>query len=182
MVETHGAEGQALYDRYCGAVEDAGQDATRLAWHVTSGRVTIALGTSGVLMVIESSLKTAFLPGQGDPSIVDSCQGWDQPRPDSRNPRLRGMRSGCTVERATSAGGRGHPRDRGSQDWTEAQKLYYGVFRPAVQFLRSRYHLDLDVRGQRRLSEYGLLKDVLPPMSCMKYEHWVALREKGRQP
>jgi hypothetical protein len=182
FLDTNGVEGQALYDRYCGAVENAGEDATRLAWHVTSGRATVALGTSGVLMVIESSLKTAFLPGQGDPSIVDSCRGQDQPRHDRRDPRTRGMRSGRTIGRGTSAGDSGDGHDRGSLKWTETQKLYYGAFRPAVQFVRSRYYLDLDVRGQRRLGEYGLLKDVLPPMSCLKYEHWMTLREKGRQP
>src|SRR5262249_39076170 len=91
-LKTQGVEGQALYDRFCEAVEGAGRDATRLAWYVTSGRVTLALGTSGVLMVIETALKTAFLPGQGDPAVVNSGRGRDQARPDSSRPRSMGMR------------------------------------------------------------------------------------------
>jgi hypothetical protein len=180
MVETHGVEGQALYDRYCLALQQAGRDATGLAWHATCDGVTVALGTTGVLMVIETSLKTAFLPGQGDPGAVISGRGPDEPRPDSVKPRLPGMRSGRTAERAVAVGCEGSGRDRRSQAWTEAQKLYYGAFRPAVQFIRSRYHLDLDVRGRRRLSDYGLLKDILPPMSRLKYENWLELCEKAQ--
>ena len=162
----------------CGCAGASG-DAARLGWKNWRGGVTIALGTEGILMVIANTLKTAFLPGQGDPEAVVSAAESGGPRSDSPTPRTRGMRSG----RGGVPGWTREDRDRWHRqsDWSESQRLYYGVFRPAVQLIRSQYHRGLDVPG-RRLSDYGLLKAVLPPMSRLKYHDWLELRETAQRP
>src|SRR5579885_207382 len=62
---TKGVSAQPLYDLYCEATGCDARDAATLGWVRSDGAVTVALGTSGILMVIEDALMTAFLPGQG---------------------------------------------------------------------------------------------------------------------
>ena len=90
--ESRGKTAQPLYDRYSEAVAGDALDARELCWHQSKGRVTVAVGTSGILMVIEDALRTAFLGGQGDPeaTLMSKNQyGGSQPLA-----RERGMRSG----------------------------------------------------------------------------------------
>jgi hypothetical protein len=179
-IATRGASLQGLYERFCRAVRRASGDAARLGWKTSHGGVMIALGTEGILMVIATTLKTAFLPGQGDPAAVVSAAESGGPRPDSPVPKARGMRSGRGGSAGPDSRRDRERRDR-QADWSESQRLYYGVFRPSVQFIRSQYHRGLDVRG-RRLSDYGLLKPVLPPLSRLKYHDWLELRETAQRP
>lgn len=173
-----------IYGLFCRTVRAASADAVRLGWSVTAEGVTVALGTDGLLMVFASPpkrtvLETAFFPGQGDPASVVSAAGWAEPRPDSHSPRTGGMRSG---RRGSKAGpGRDQAMHERQTGWSSSQKLYYGVFRPAVQFIRSQYHRGLDARGRRRLNDYGLLKDVLPRMSQLKYDTWLNLRDPAHR-
>lgn len=173
-----------IYGLFCRAVRASSADAVRLGWSVSDDGVTVAVGTDGLLMVFRTLpkrtvLKTAFLPGQGDPAAVVSAAGWAEPRPDSHSPRTGGMRSG---RRGSEAGpGRDQAMHERQTRWSSSQKLYYGVFRPAVQFIRSQYHRGLDARGRRRLNDYGLLKDVLPRMSQLKFDTWLKLRDPARR-
>ncbi len=184
--QTEGGAAQKLYDAFSQSVRTAAGEAHRLKWFnfrpVSSWKtVTVALGTAGILMVVESWLKTAFLPGQGEPQAVREQQEQGGLRRDATARRGRNMRSGRPGLRAAA--------DRDEQDqllreqnWSDTQKLFYGVFRPAVQFIRSRYHVEIDARGLVRHGDYGLLKDVLPPMSHLKYEDWLALRQRAQPP
>jgi hypothetical protein len=127
-------------------------------------------------MIIANSLNMAFLPGQGDPIAASHSRGLDQSREDTEPPRARGMRSGHSVSAAAQEEQQ-RERERSWMSWSEPQRLYYRVFRPAVQFIRSQYQRDLEARGRQRLSDYGLVKKNLPMMSRLKYQHWLKLRE-----
>lgn len=168
-----------LYELYCRAVHTASRDASQLGWIAARRSVTIALGIDGILLVIESVLKTAFLPAQADPAVVASVEESGGPRSDSPSARIRGMRSGRAKNGLDPAR---VPvwQDRRST-WSRARRIYYEVFRPAVQFIRNQYHDGRDVRG-RCLNDYGRLKDVLPPMSRLKFDDWQELRDSARQP
>ena len=62
MMRSEGEFAQGLYDIYFQVIASELQDANLLNWHATSGDVTVALGTGGVLIVIrEKQIKTAFL-------------------------------------------------------------------------------------------------------------------------
>ncbi len=165
--ETAGSSAQGLYDLYAGAIRQASRDATTLGWHNSESRVTVALGSAGVLFVIDGPLVvTAMLPGQGHGETVRAARG----SADRLLPRERGMRSGRP--------GRSLPRreerrrQQRQQNWTGEERLYYEVFRPAVQFIRSRYHSYRDAGGRLLRCDYALLKAVLPPCSELSLEGW----------
>jgi hypothetical protein len=169
---TAGASAQALYDLYAGAVAADLRDAAALGWHCSAGAVTVALGTSGVLAVLVKCLRTAFLPGQGDARATAAARAEDQARPGDRR-RERGMRSG-----PAGRGGREARAAAGREArWAPAEMLYYRVFRPAVQFVRSQHVAMRDLDG-RPLRDYGRLKEVLPPLSRLKREDWESLRRQ----
>ena len=141
---------------------DVWAQATRLS---TQNRpVTVAFSTSGVLMVFELVMCTVFIPGQGDPGAVIGSRDVDR----SHNPlrRERGMR--CQSSKAD------RPR---CPSMSALERVYFGVFRPAVQFLRSLQHLTLDFNGRPVRTDYALIKDVLPSQSRLKYEDWRNLRQ-----
>ena len=185
--QTEGGAAQKLYDAFSQSVAHRGRRGTptqvvQLLLVSSWKTVTVSLGTAGILMVVESWLKTAFLPGQGEPQAVREQQEQGGLRRDATARRGRNMRSGRPGLRAAA------DRDEQDQllreqDWSDTRKtLFYGVFRPAVQFIRFRYHVEIDARGLVRHGDYGLLKDVLPPMSHLKYEDWLAVRQRAQPP
>jgi hypothetical protein len=167
---------QPLYDLYCGAVTRDAQDAAALTWHRSQGRLTVALGTSGVLILIQDVVTTAFLPDQGDPEAVRESQ---QERKQSGLPRERGMRAGRPDRRDGQAVEReDRMRAQREASWTRTQRLYYRVFKPAVQFVKRCHHRCRDMYGRETRGDYALLKDALPHLSQFKYEDWAALRQR----
>jgi hypothetical protein len=173
---SQGETAQPLYDFYCGAVTRDAQDAAVLTWHRSQGRLTVALGTSGILILVEDVVTTAFLPEQGDPQATrDSQQG---PK-DGGLPRERGMRTGRPGCRDGQVVAR-EERIRLQREtaWTRAQRLYYRVFKPAVQFVKRCHHRSRDMYGGLTRGDYALLKDALPHLSQFKYEDWAALRQQ----
>jgi hypothetical protein len=165
---THGVSAQAVFDLYREASARTASDAFLLNWHASDGPTTAALGTSGVLVLIDGpSVVTVYLPGQGDPAAVRAsgeagagCLGRE--RQLMRRPEHRGRRERQEQERREA---RRSPEER----------LYYDVFRPAVQFLRKRYHRSWTLDGERRHDD-ALLKKVLPPMSRLGLEGWQGCR------
>jgi hypothetical protein len=145
---SHGRTAQPLYDIYCGAVACDAQDAAALTWHRSQGRLTVALGTSGILLLIEGVLTTAFLPNQGDPQATRDSQ---QERKDRGLPRERGMRSG-------------RPSHRDGQVVAREDRM--------------RAQRGRDMYGRETRGDYALLKDALPHLSQFKYEDWAALRQQ----
>jgi len=175
VLKPNGGFAQPLYDQYAAAIRSSIEDAIRLGWHASDAQATVALGTTGLLTVIEGSIRTAFLPGQGDPGATTAAHG-KSPDADSPLPRQRGMRCGrngqysgkwetCFEDRRTLFEAR-------SRD----EQVYYLVFRPAVQFIRGRQNRCRDITGNVLPgSDYALLKGVLPPMSRLKLACWLDL-------
>jgi hypothetical protein len=177
--ETQGASAQPLYDLYSEAAGRDAQDAAALGWVGSKDRVTVALGTSGILLVVEETVTTALLPGQGDPEATRAARS--DPRIVRGLVRERGMRSG----RVAGAEYREHERERRVRllhqaHWTEPQRLYYHVFKPAVQFIKKCHHRYRDMYGKLIRRDYALVKDRLPPRSQLKFDNWAALRRQCR--
>jgi hypothetical protein len=179
--QTRGVSAQPLYDLYALAVRVAALDSACLGWCNTDADVAVALGTSGVLLVIQGAyLRTAFLSGQGDAAAVR--ESWEAAGAGAGVlSRERGMRSGRP---GRSAGAREHDRpgrQRAEERWSAEERLYYYVFRPAVQFIRSRYHASRDLTGHWLDCDYALLKPVLPPFSRLKLADWQELRRQCKE-
>jgi hypothetical protein len=178
-LSSQGASAQQLYDLYAEAAAADSRDAADLRWSHTEGRVTVAVGTSGVLLLVDTLLRTAFLPGQGDPEATRQARGAG---PGARGlVRERGMRSG----RPGAAGHHEPLRERREQErreerWTDEERLYYRVFRPCVQFIKRCHHRHRDMSGRLVRQDYALLKDCLPPRNRLKFADWVALRRQCR--
>jgi hypothetical protein len=165
---SRGVSAQAVLDLYRQAAECAVSEAYVLSWHASDGRTTVALGTGGVLVIIEGAcVVTVYLPGQGSAEAVRQSH--------QAGPGRLGRERGLMRRRLE-----GHPRDRRLREEREAgrsaeQRLYYHVFRPAVQFLRERYHQSYGLDGMRRF-DGALLKGVLPPMSRLRLLDWQGYR------
>ena len=169
-----GASLQPVYDEYAGAIGAAAGDARTLGWHVSDRRTTVAIGTSGVLTLFEPYIRSAFLPGQGDPGRVEAAKGVAPTS--AQMPRHRPMLpGGAAARRSEPAPNEPAPIDR-ERAWSHAAKLYYRVFKPAVQHVRSRYHRASDMRGRIQRCDYALLKDVLPRRSRLGFDRWCELR------
>ncbi|TVS20133.1 MAG: hypothetical protein EA424_05500 [Planctomycetaceae bacterium] len=168
---------QPLYDLYHAAVTRDTDDSSVLGWYHGNRRLTVCLGTSGILAIIEQqAVVTAFLPGQG--SGHDTRAG-QQAEASRVLPRESGMRSGRSGRRSRDAIEHDrHVRQQREAAWSAAQRLYYRVFKPAVQFVKRGHHRHRDLHGRLIRGDYALLKDVLPPLSQLKYEHWVLLRQR----
>lgn len=169
------SNGQPLYDLYKAAIVEASDEAAVLHWYCSEGQVTVALGTSGVLILIEGVLKTALLPGQG--SAEATRQSHERIVEGFGLPREVGMRSGRpgkwrpVTERET------RDRERREESWPHETRLYYRVFRPAVQFIKKCHHHNRNMFGEWRHQDYALLKDILPPRSNLKLEQWQSMRK-----
>jgi hypothetical protein len=73
-----------------------------------------------------------------------------------------------------------HPREDRKrleieERWTPVQRLYFRVFRPAVQFVRTAAY-DASGMLRRPPRDYGLLRWCLPRMSRLRLEDWLAYR------
>jgi hypothetical protein len=171
-----------LFEVYCRALAAETADATILGWVADSAArgVTVMLGTGAVLCLIEDPpsgpvVRTAFIPGTGEPEAVLSAKRDDQ----GNLPRERSQRHQGTI--ASRRSERRKRQERGWEDrfsWPE--RVYYSVFRPAVQFLRKQYLRNRDYQGRIIRHDYAMLKDVLPSCSQLKYESWLAFRQRCR--
>ena len=171
-----GRAAQPLYDLYRSAVSQDAEDAAGLGWHRSAGPMTVCLGTNGILAIIERSVTTAFLPGQGTAETTLASKEPDRQR---GLPRESGMRSGRVGRRDQKTSDRDRQiREQREAAWSRSQRLYYRVFRPAVQFVKQCHHRNRNMYGKLTRSDYALLKDALPHLSQFKYEDWIALRQR----
>lgn len=166
---TNGGAAQAVYEEYAKAVTIEIVASRQLGWHTSLDGSTMSLGVRGVLIVFEPDVVTAFIPGQGDPAATMATH--TLPRDTIRMVRNRPMLSGRQADRKNEG------RDRRQAThiearWTPEQRCYYKVFRPAVQFVRSRYHRAYTYMRRHQRAHYGILKDVLPRMSQLTYDGW----------
>jgi hypothetical protein len=177
---SRGRQSQPLYDLYSEAICQANREAGQFQWHASNGEITVSFGTSGILTVIrslqpyEAVVLTAFLPGQGVATTTlesQKAEGCNK-----RLPRESGMRDGpggrTRIEHEKELARRQQRR----QGFSREQRLYYDVFRPALQFIREQYHRERDLCGRAIRSDYALLKDKLPRCSSLKFENWQRLR------
>jgi len=180
---TSGSSAQDLYDCYSRAVEADCLDSKTLGWHRTEEQTTIALGTSGVLTVVTNQVvKSARLPGLGIAEMTIESHGIpvDSPRMPRHRPMRSWHRNGKSDER--------HPKEERRKEeresqWTREQKLFFRVFRMAVQHIMRAYHRSYDLLGERfHGDDAAWLKDTLPRRSRLKFEDWLKLREQcGRK-
>ena len=114
--------------------------------------VVVALGLRAVLMVFEKEstgwiLKTAFVPGQGDPKEIAQADREHRPRANTPPHLPRNHSPGETA--ALDA------------RWTDDQWYFYRVFRPALKFVR-RMREDIRVDAEQLGRHYGLLHPRIP--------------------
>lgn len=204
--ETQGASAQDLYDVYCQACGRDARDAARLGWVATQGEGTVALGTSGILLVIEdqavparpaesraaepgeasrtvrSVVVTAFLPGLGNSEAVRKrALSWSASGGLVRESGMRSGRAGSPFH-DTRLGRREQLRRlRIRAGWSRDEQLYYTVFRRAVQFIRKCHHQHRDMYGRLNRRDYALLKDALPARSRLEFTDWLVLRDQSQQ-
>ncbi|RMG36281.1 MAG: hypothetical protein D6725_10920 [Planctomycetota bacterium] len=152
------------YGVYSRVIELNLRDACELDWkavrHESDGWVGVALGTCGVVIVAENgTVLTAFLPQQTE----------ETPK------LLRGKRS--------MRGGRDKiiPH-RHAERWGREERLYFRVFKPAVQFLRRAQTEWFEAGGGMlpRSNDYAMLKDRVPRTSRMTLRKWLAWRRRCR--
>jgi len=87
------------------------------------------------------------------------------------------MRSGARRE-WTRKGRDARRHDERRAKWNTDQRIFYEVFRPAVQHIRDSYwDSNASQARARRLGrhEYALLKEKLPPNSELGFDEWLAL-------
>jgi len=168
---------QPLYDLYCAAVSQDTDDALVLGWYHGDSRLMVCLGTSGILTIFnQRTVITAFLPSQGSGEATRAGQQTKQP---GDLPREGGMRAGRVGRRSREAIEHDQQlRQQREAAWSATQRLYYRVFKPAVQFVKRCHHQSRDMHGRLIRGDYALLKDVLPHLSQLKYEHWILLRQR----
>lgn len=174
-------EAQALYDLYSGMIESQFTEAGQLHWFYEQSTLAVGIGTLGVLVVSEGAggapdaVKTAFLPGQGVPIAVVRAR--EDSRPTGALAReSRAMRAGRRDRLHGDSEREARECERRMEGMTRDERIYYQVFRPAIQFVRRQYHRHRDVSGRPMGNDYAHLKSVLPPVSQLKYEAWQALR------
>lgn len=174
---SQGQTAQPLYDLYRTAVSQDTADATLLGWHQDGDRVTVCLGTSGVLVLFgQRVVLTAFLPGHGSEDATRAARQADSA---ADLPRERGMRSGRNGRRDRETVDREQRLlEQRQAAWSPAERLYHRVFKPSVQFVKRCQHRHRDLYGRLIRGDYALLKDVLPPLSQLKYENWITLRQR----
>lgn len=177
---TEGLSAKALYDIYCRAIRANAEDAKTLGWLVGNKHTIIALGTDGLVIIFHhDTVTTAFLPGKGTPEAVR-----DQRHANPRGlPRESGMRSGRPNRWTEEAAHRDRLiRQRREASWTRDQRIYYCVFRPSLQFLRRVQRVLPKTNGNKTVLGYEALKQVIPPLSLLKWPIWQHLRRRcGRE-
>jgi len=169
---------QQLYLTYLAAARRAIEDAYALGWWAEDPDGARAhLSPLGVVVILEPAPRslgvawvtvTAYVGAQSTPEAVrahaDASRRFARDRDDRMRPRR---------ERGREA----HARARREASWSEEERLFYEVFRPAVRVIRET-HL---VRGpgERRgpLRTVALLKARVP-RGRLDFDAWRALREE----
>jgi hypothetical protein len=123
-------------------------EAHSLGWTISPSRgIVIAFATTGLLAVIDRGiLRTLFFPA------LESA--------DTRADRMRLSQSEIAAEAQRA------------RSWSDAERHYYRVFRPALQLIRSMP----DDGYVGACSQYGALKRVMPAASALRLEGWLGLR------
>jgi len=185
-----GRHAQPLYDLYRDAVAADCRDARSLKWYACLGSLAVAMGTSGIIVVIDKFLRTAFLGGQGHPQATRRSQQTADGAPTHAPSRLSAADLSATALRrqwGMRAPKTDHPnrkeRDRIQRlkRWPVEKQIYYLSFKPSLQFVKQCHHRCRDVTGELIAKDYALLKTVLPARKQLKYDSWLLVRRRCRE-
>lgn len=162
---------QRCYDRYSHLLALVSRQSTQQGWccEDPSRKVAVAFSPLGVVMVIQGHLKTAMVPGQGDAETTSA----------SHEQQSKALPRERSAARPFGARAR-HPKEARKhrtrqEQWTREEWLYYEVFRPALQFLRSQ-NRNRDPYGRpTKHNDLHRLNEVLPPRKRLDYETWLTL-------
>jgi len=166
------------FEKYIRSIESSYAQSAAIGWQFTAENRYVCLDTNGVYCVCETTsnrtlVTTAFIPGLGsavavkesvaspaNPHARVSNKSWM--RGDDSSPNVRPRQS--SIQERTS--------NRHAANWSTHQRIYHLVFRPVIQFIRAYQP------GEKKYS-VGIehLKSVLPAMSQLKYDNWLALRQ-----
>lgn len=183
-VQSRGTSVQELYDDFAALIEEASSVSSALNWWVQQGTVTAGLSKLGVLVLLDFNepgaavpevVRTAFLPGQG--SREKTRESKNRPAEGTglmREGASRGMRNGAR-RKWTRKGSEARRQAARRTRWSVEQRIFFDVFRPAVQTIRDSYW-DSNARRARKRGteqhEYALLKKELPPNSELGFDDW----------
>ncbi|MCO6454204.1 MAG: hypothetical protein J5I93_02710 [Pirellulaceae bacterium] len=149
---------------YRAAVCEAWEDAERLGWIVTKSDVIVGFGSSAVLALAERDgrewcLRTAFLPGHGEPAAQHRLRRGRDERVTPYQPLHERLEA------------------RRAKEWNAEQRHFYLVFRVGVQAVRARHFHCSEWSGNEETCHYALLKTVLPSPS-LKIDDWLEARKR----
>lgn len=169
-----------IYDLYHQAASEDLMDALALNWTASDPTVTVAFGTSGIILIFESALKTAYIPGQGDPRITLEARRGNQQQSHVL-PRERGMRSPSELSKNRTKHKEIERQKRRELKWSSEQRIYYRAFRPALQNIKKMHHRARDLYGRLLRNDAALLKSVLPAIKRIPFPKWASIRSSCRR-
>jgi len=166
--------------QYLMSISEQIQESVELEWTAETYWFQVGFSLSGVFYVLAKAsdrsekLVTAYVPGFGtaagtkqsrekpaDPHARIRCTSWMRDRRETG----RADRVEHSIAKRLT--------DRRVNKWNADQRLYFLVFRPAMQFLRGWQ----DWRRPDRL-DMSSLQSRLPLMSQLKLESWMELRTR----
>lgn len=175
---TRGVVLQPLYDLYAEVIRRGIAEARHLGWSAPPDQPVTFLSLDGLVGVAtrsagEVTLTTAYLAGQatGHAVLRGREDGRKRPWRDCERPlraQLRELREKKSAPELKK-------QERRVASWSREQRVYFDVFRPAVQVVRSMQYDH--VRGR---NDAALLKSRLPHLSQLRFEMWKSMRDGVR--
>lgn len=166
------------FEKYIRSIESSFAQSNAIGWLFVAGNWHVCIDTNGVFCILENtsdkvSVRTSFLPGFGSAVAVKESVA------SGANPHARDTKKSWMRGNDTSPYGRNRQSSiqqriskRHAANWSTQQRIYHLVFRPVMQFIRGYQP------GEKTYSVgFVQLKSVLPHMSQLKYENWLALRQ-----
>jgi hypothetical protein len=185
-----------LLKTYIESIQNQLVESNRLGWRVSSGKRHVQLDTNGIYSVVSVSLIdqsitliTAFLPGFGSSEAVarskhqaENLHARDAGYSDQQHRRYpRSRRNGSKAIGTSNKRLAQRQSTIGQED-----RIYYQVFRPVIQFVRSSQPgfptpaIDRSIHERPTTEQKSPsicdLKGVLPSMNSLKLDAWKALR------
>ncbi len=179
-----------LRNRYLESANQCIKGASTTQWFSQSKNESVMIDTNGILCLTTDNhgcktIKTCFIPGFGTASAVAASRNSSDPharangkysamRGDGRKSSGKGKcwkNNHTATQRAAARG----------KITTAEQRLYYFVFKPVMKFIRAK-QLEIDPKRLVKLRGSSFdcfreLKQILPPLSQLKFEHWTVFRE-----
>lgn len=181
---------QYFYNLYAREIRCNANDAALLGWYAKEPDIknqekigssfidqednnpVCAFGTSGIYMVIEKDrIITAFIPGMGVPILTETTTEINKKNPIPRERSKKTYTYKRKIKRKTKG------RENWEKSLTPDMRLFYFVFRPAYQTVRTK---NLHTSDQERVNktDFSTLKKGLLKNKITSYEQWKKVRER----